>query len=50
MTIRNAEARLPQTFVTKPDAESMAQRAFWRGAFAGAATLTLVILVIRWIA
>jgi hypothetical protein len=39
MTYRNAEARLPETFLTKTDADAKATRGFWRGVFIGAAAL-----------
>ena len=32
---RNAEARLPNAWLTKTDAESRASRAFWRGVVIG---------------
>lgn len=35
MSHRNAEARLPNAWLTKTDAESRASRAFWRGVVIG---------------
>ena len=42
MTHRNAEARLPQTFIAKPDADARALRAFWRGVFTGAVGMAVL--------
>lgn len=42
MTYRNAEARLPETFLTRDDAEAKALRAFWRGIFVGAVGVALL--------
>jgi hypothetical protein len=42
MAYRNAEARLPETFVRKADADAKAVRAFWRGVFIGAAALAVM--------
>lgn len=42
MTHRNAEARLPETFLTRSDAEAKALRAFWRGVFTGVVCLGIL--------
>lgn len=52
MTHRNAEARLPETFLLKTDADARAQRAFWRGVAACAICVGfvgLLIFVIVWV-
>lgn len=45
MTYRNAEARLPETFLTKADADAKAARSFWRGVFVGAMALAVIASV-----
>ncbi len=46
MSHRNAEARLPETFLLKTDADARAQRAFWRGVAVCAICLGAVALLV----
>jgi hypothetical protein len=46
MAYRNAEARLPEAFLTKTDADARATRAFWGGIFIGAVGIALVASIV----
>lgn len=45
---RNAESRLPNAFLSKPDADAKALRAFWRGVVVGAAGLEITHWLAAW--
>lgn len=49
MSYRNAEARLPEQFLTRSDAEANAVRAYWRGVFCGAVGIGILGGLAGWL-